>query len=186
MKTIAAILLTLIPLAVSASGYGWYVSSFDWRKFSEWKTETESKVQIHRQFENEEERRDHETDLTSLVYRIMVIAAEDGGNDPFVIDESPWNMEFYWPKALEYAYKKSDKDTKIFFSYFESGRDLWGLVPVGECRDGGKKHWGYCMGAYVVLSPNEVEEFHNDLQKFNSRTKHPEEYQRYLMHLEGV
>jgi hypothetical protein len=167
-KVIALLLLSLAPAAY-ASGYGWYVKSFDCPQFKTRVKEVEMSGLAG------------PADVDRVIFEWM------GGRssaDLMIVDESPADLEFYWPDALAYAAKLDSGSKPNFFLLFEGGRPY--SRAAGKCQGFWKDAWGYCMDAYFVLSPAEVAAFRDQLGKLNRAHQHPEDFRDYLLHLEGV
>lgn len=175
---IGFLLATLASFEAAASGYGWYVSSFEWRDYQRESAFLENKAQAIAK----EERNAYPLSIyrTRVLYQLM---RSGPGHSPLVplVDESPVSNEFYWADALRYAAEHQEKaGIKTLFKLFASGRPLWALPGSAACKSYA------CLDAYVILSPDEVKAFHAELVRFNGNTHHPEDYEVYLLHLEGV
>jgi hypothetical protein len=152
-----------------ASGYGWYVKSFDWQQMQTRVIEVEKSGFA----------------VPGTVDRVIFEWMQGRDSvDLKIVDESPDELEFYWPDALAYAARLDSKRKRNWFLLFEGGRPYG--KPAAVCQTSAKDTWGYCMDAYFVLSPKEVAAFHDQVAESNAAHQHPEEFRDYLLHLEGV
>jgi hypothetical protein len=175
---IGFLLATFASFQTVASGYGWYVSSFEWSDYQRESAQIEKKAQAIAK----EERNAYPLSIyrTRVLFQLM---RSGPGTSPLVptVDESPVSNEFYWADALRYAAEHQEKaGIKTLFRLFASGRPLWALPGSAECKS------YECLDAYVILTPDEVKAFHAEVARFNANAHHPEDYEVYLLHLEGV
>jgi hypothetical protein len=169
MRKALALLFVCLTPAAFASGYGWYVKSFDWPRFTIRMNEVEK------------------SGLSSPEAVDRVIFQWMNGRDSAdlrIADESPEELEFYWPDALAYAAKLDGGRKAELLMLFEGGRP-YGRA-ASKCQSAWKDAWGYCMDAYFVLSPKEVSAFHQQVAALNRVHRHPDDFRDYLVHLEGV
>jgi len=159
---------------VFATGYGWYVSSFNWNTFKE---------EINKQdfFSNESKLTLYKRQ-NKLDEYIWALATEPRihtlKTNSLVIEESPMSsLEMYWPDALRHGnialVKKGVVDN--YFNYFSEG---WPYKIIS-------KDWRDAFDPYFVLSPSEVKKFYKQISKLN-KNKYPDKYKDFLIHLEGV
>jgi len=164
-----AILLSLLSTGAFGSGYGWYVKSFDWDRI------------LVRVEAVEKSGFAGPGSIDRVIFEWM---NGRSSADLAIVDESPEELEFYWPDALAHAATLAGAAGKNYFQLFEGGRP-YGKAAT-KCQGFWKDAWGYCMDAYFVLSPAEVAAFHEQIAKLNRSHPAPEEYRDYLAHLEGV
>lgn len=173
------ILVAIAVLPVHASGYGWYVRSFDWERYQEAARgfdKTAKKLAAEDRFKNtiDMHKDDAFDNLMYDAYQTYSILK--------MREESPERDEYYWPDALRYAAELQKKKgiKKTYFSLFASGRPMWTWPDCCDCSD------YYCPGAYFVLSPHEVKAFAAEVTALNANVVHPDDYRAYLLHLQGV
>jgi hypothetical protein len=158
------------------SGFGWYVSSFDWSDFQRLSPRLET-------IAGEQSKADRIPLDNPHRYGalIQILNVRMGASSPVpLVDESPIDNEFYWPDALRYASQVQEKRRiKSFFALFSKGRSLW---PSTESEACGKAF--YCYDSYVILSPDEVAAFQKEVVALNSKTRHPDDYVDYLDDIE--
>ena len=183
MTRLAAFLMCLLLCGpASASGYGWYVATLDWNALQKLRPQLDAAVARERKTSPQYGRDGWEIRALSDA---LAIDEAPGPGQIALKDVSPPELEFYWPDALEYAYKQQRKAgiADSGFGLFRQGRSLWRPDSASvECGDG---EW-YCLDAYFFLSPEEVVQFSAEVKALNARVKHAGDYRDYLTHLQGV
>ncbi|RYY02119.1 MAG: hypothetical protein EOO53_13845 [Gammaproteobacteria bacterium] len=177
---LSIVLASLISFNAHASGYGWYVNSFDLKEFTKWKQQVDAKNNFAREYFGPSLQKTAELKSIEMVLNTLAYPTPES-NTLKVNEESPKRLEYYWADSLHYAYKVSNGELKTFFSLFENGRSLWFFHAPSECE-----FWGYCADTYFVLSYDEIVKFHAELSKLNKSVKHPADHADYLIHIESV
>ncbi|WP_320033442.1 hypothetical protein [Halarcobacter sp.] len=157
-----------------ASGFGWYVSSFDWNDFTK-------QIKILNNKKTEEQK----NILADQIIDAMIPRSEDQTQKvPFSflsIEESPMNsLEFYWEESLLYANKELTKKGIInnYFTRFNTSKSSI-ILP--------KEIINHSFSPYFfVLSPKDIQKFYNQLKMLSSNTTYPKDYKPDLLHMEGV
>lgn len=174
-----SLLVTLFfsPAAVFASGFGWYVASLEWTDFQR------AKPEIDKAASDWAKSKGVTLDVARYGALFQVLDVDKGSSSAVpLVDESPEELEFYWPDAFRYAAELQEKrGITSFFRLFSRGRPLWASPDAEACSD-----LFYCYDSYVILSPEEVKAFRDEIAALNSKTKHPDDYVDYLTHLEGL
>jgi hypothetical protein len=169
--------LTLGSQPVFASGFGWYVASLEWTDFLRVRPEIDRMARDLVESEG--------TPLDDARYGALFQAlnVDEGPSSPVpLVDESPDELEFYWPDVFRYAAGlQEQRGVRSFFPLFSRGRPLWSSPDPEACTD-----VYYCYDTYVLLSPEEVAAFGVEVAVLNSEIHHPDDYVDYLTHLEGV
>jgi hypothetical protein len=171
------VILVLSFEPVFATGFGWYVASLQWTDFLQARPEID---RVAGDLARSEGKSLDEARYGALFQALDV----DEGSSSLVplVDESPDELEFYWPDAFRYAAElQEQRGIRSFFTLFSRGRPLWASPDAEACTD-----LFYCYDTYVILSPEEVTAFGDEVAALNSRTHHPDDYVDYLTHLEGV
>lgn len=174
-KILITVLIYIFSLTSSyASGFGWYVSSFDWGNFSE-------QLEIL-DGEKIKEKKDEMANLIiDEITARRTLQERKKSFSFYSVPESPMtSIEFYWPDALSYANETLIKKGKTnnYFTHFSTGKSSIDL-PKGTINN-------YYDPAFFILSPKDVSKFYSQLAKLSENTSHPDQYKPYLLHLEGV
>lgn len=194
MRVLVAVVMVMLATCARASGYGWYVESFDWESYEKAKPTIQGRyAQLAKKAFPAETRETHLEVAKNMAFggccegwsEEMAKLPLRAGPLLAVKDESPQHLEFYWPEALRYASRKNAQAgaKPNYFLYFRYGRSYLTGRPIPTC---GGYDWGYCLGATIILSPDEVKEFHGQVAALNSTIKHPANYRDYLIHLEQM
>lgn len=169
--------LLLSPATVLASGFGWYVASLQWTDFQRARPEIDNAVS------DLVKSKGMTLEVARYSALFQALDVDKGASSPVpLIDESPAELEFYWPDAFRYAAQlQQQQGITSFFRLFSRGRALWTLSDAEACSE-----LFYCYDSYVILSPDEVKAFRDEVTALNSNTQHPADYVDYLTHLEGL
>jgi hypothetical protein len=181
MRRWPLVLFAIIALASErtfASGFGWYVASLEWTDFLRLRPELD---RLASDLATAEGKPIDNSQRYGALFQMLDV--NEGSSSPVpLVDESPIDEEFYWPDAFRYAAEiQAKQGIRSFFALFARGRSLWPSPEDEACTD-----LYYCYDTYVVLSPDEVTAFLEEITALNSETPHPDDYVDYLTHLEGV
>lgn len=160
--------------SVNATGFGWYVSSFDWKDFIE-------KLQVL-ESETSKEQSDKLADLIITEITARYGIPEKKPTFSFLsVDESPMSsLEFYWEESLLYANNELIKKgyPNNYFTRFNTRKSS---IPLPKQISD-----NYYAPAFFILSPEDIKKFYNQLKELSSKSAYPKSYTPYLLHLEGV
>ena len=177
MLKIIMIFLTLFTLNTKlfATGFGWYVSSFNWSTFKKDIAKEDFLSKIKSPLTSSQRQENLDMYIWDLATKPRM---NNTKTDNLVIEESPMSdIEMYWADPLEYANKMLRKKGlwKNYFIYFREGKPYRVICP----------DWKMGFSPYFVLSPSDVKIFYRQINSLN-KAKYPQEYREVLLHLEGV
>lgn len=157
-----------------ASGFGWYVCSFDWGDFKK-----QLKILDNKKY------KEQKSILAGQIMSAMIPRSDEQIKKVsfsfLSIEESHMNgLEFYWEESLFYANKELTKKGIInnYFTRFKTSKSS--IYLPAEIID--KSFSPY----FFVLSPKDIKKFYNQLKKLSSNTSYPKDYKPDLLHIEGV
>lgn len=194
------IVVILFSSTASASGYGWYVKSFDWKAYEASEVKIRGAyLQIARsqvpQVNSADARprmREMPAEMATRMAFYGCCTADSNGpaiHVPPSIKASEESLpgEFLWSNALRYAAKLESRSGAVpnYFDFFGFGRSYVDGRALKQCTYGDDV-WGYCSGATFILSPDEIAAFDDRVVRLNASVRHPRSFGPYLIDLEKV
>jgi hypothetical protein len=160
-KFLLFILVTGLSSFAHASGLGWTVQSFDWRKFAADKSEMDAAVKQCIALGSEEMRWCGEREIVKR----FIGTREQKATSVRKYDAKdvvPLNFEHFAVPVFREAYKfQSRKNLTTLFGLFKNGRSEWKDQWTG-CEAYPEMSWG-CTNAYVLMRPEEVQIFKREV-----------------------
>lgn len=175
-------LMAMVSGSAQASGLGWYVYSFDWKKYAADKAQIESSINKCMKAGEEDPKWCGESQITRRFIGTLDEKATADVNYG-VKDARPGDLEMFAIGFFREAYYIQIKRMPFtHFELFKSGRSEWKDQWVGCDGDVGLA-WN-CINSYVLMRPEEVSAFKKEVDELMN--KKPSSTYEYLYEYLGA
>jgi hypothetical protein len=169
MKKLLALFMftALFSSPAHPSGLGWYLQSFDWKKYDADKVSIDSSVSKCIALGGEDW---HWCGEREIVTRFIGTREQKATylTKYDVKDVIPKNFEFFAVPLFSDAYEiQAKKNTSTYFGLFKNGRTEWKGQWTG-CDAYPEMSWD-CTNSYVLMKPNEVQSFKKEIDSLAAK-----------------
>jgi hypothetical protein len=156
------VLTTTLANFAHASGLGWGVQSFEWKKYEADKTQIDASVKKCITQSDEEPRWCGEREIVARFIGVRGQQATSIAKYDVKNVVLPLNFEYFSVPFLSEAYELQSKNNLVtLFGLFKNGRSEWKDQWTG-CEAHPEMSWN-CTNAYVLMRPNEVQKFKQEV-----------------------
>lgn len=156
------ILTTTLANFAHASGLGWGVQSFDWKKYEADKTQIDASIKKCIALGDEEPRWCGEREIVTRFIGVRGQKASSIAKYDVKNVVLPLNFEHFVVPLFNEAYEfQLKKNVVTLFGLFKNGRSEWKDQWTG-CEAYPEMSWD-CTNAYVLMRPNEVQTFKKEV-----------------------